>query len=586
MKIKHIFGLGFCLSIINTCALNAQKISEDIRLNQVGFYPNAPKLAVIVNAKAQTFLVKTADSKTTVLIGKLSKPRNSEFSEKTTQIADFSSFNQTGKYLVEVPDLGVSYPFEISEKVHDAAAKASLKAFYYQRVSTEIPEKFAGKWARPFAHPDDKVLVHASAVSAERPEGTVISSPKGWYDAGDYNKYIVNSGITMGTLFAMYEDFPAYFQQQHLNIPESNNAVPDVLDEALWNLRWMLTMQDTDGGVYHKLTNANFDGMIMPKKAKKPRYVVQKGTAATLDFAAVMAQAARIFKQFPNEFPALADSCLTASTRAWEWAIKNPDVHYEQDKMNEKFLPKITTGAYGDSNFSDEWTWAASELYITTQNEKYYETLQIIPAQKMLVPSWNQVRLLGYYSLVRFQKQLTGKAKEDFPALKQSLIAFADTLASGIEKRSFQTLMGKTAKDFVWGSTAVAANQGIAMIQVYQLTKDKKYLTYALTNLDYILGRNGTGYSFLTAFGSKTPMHPHHRLSIADGIVEPLPGFLSGGTNPGQQDKCEGYKTKVADESYLDVDCSYSTNEIAINWNAPMAYLAGAIEALQASILN
>lgn len=580
MKFKHIFSMSFCLYTASICAINAQKLAENIRLNQVGFYPTASKIAVVVNANAETFLVKTADLKTTVLTGKLSNQRKSEFSEKRTQIADFSGLQKDGKYVIEVPSIGISYPFEIQEEVHKDVAKASLKAFYFQRASTKIPEKYAGKWARPFAHPDTKILIHPSAVSDKRPAGKVISSPKGWYDAGDYNKYIVNSGITMGTLFSMYEDFPAYFQQQNLNIPESNNAVPDVLDEALWNLQWMLTMQDSDGGIYHKLTNANFDRMLMPNHAKKTRYVVQKSTAATLDFAAVMAQAARIFRQFPKEFPTLADSCLAASVRAWDWASKNPAVKYEQNKINEQFLPKITTGAYGDNTLSDEFIWAAAELYITTKDEKYYQNIDFLPVQKMSVPSWNQVRLLGYYSLARFHNQLTGKAKEDFPTLKSNLVAFADTLSSGIEKRSFQTVMGKTAKDFVWGSTAVAANQGIVMIQAYQLTKDRKYLDLALTNLDYILGRNGAGYSFLTAFGSKTPMHLHHRLAIADGIDEPLPGFLSGGINAGQQDKCEGYTTKVADECYLDAECSYSTNEIAINWNAPMAYLASAIEVL------
>lgn len=576
------------LSLLITpyCAVHSQQIAESIRLNQVGFYPNSPKVAVIVNSNAETFLVKTADLKNTVYTGKLSTKRQSEFSEKVTQIADFSSLQKDGKYVIEVPAIGISYPFEIRENVHHDVAKASLKAFYFQRASIKLAKEFAGKWARPFAHPDTKVLIHPSAVSEKRPASKVISSPKGWYDAGDYNKYIVNSGITMGTLFSMYEDFPAYYQQQNLNIPESNNAVPDVLDEALWNLQWMLTMQDSDGGVYHKLTNANFDGMLMPNHAKKTRYVVQKSTAATLDFAAVMAQAARIYRQFPKAFPTLADSCLAASVRAWEWAIKNPVVKYDQNKLNEDFLPKITTGAYGDNNLSDEFIWAASELYITTKNEKYYQFVDLLPASKMLLPSWNQVRLLGYYSLARFQNQLTGKAKEDFPALKTNLIAFADSLANGVEKRSFQTVMGKTAKDFVWGSTAVAANQGIAMIQAFQLSNNRKYLDLALTNLDYILGRNGTGYSFLTAFGSKTPLHPHHRLAIADGIAEPLPGFLSGGTNAGQQDKCEGYTTKVADECYLDADCSYSTNEIAINWNAPMAYLVGAIEALQVSSIR
>ncbi len=140
--------------------------------------------------------------------------------------------------------------------------------------------------------------------------------------------------------------------------------------------------------------------------------------------------------------------------------------------------------------------------------------------------------------------------------------------------------MGKNAHDFAWGSNAVASNQGIALIQAYKLTKNKKYLDAALGNLDYILGRNATGYSFLTGFGSKQVMHPHHRPSIADGIVEPVPGLLSGGPNPGQQDKCAGYPNNFADESFVDADCSYASNEIAINWNAPFVYLAVAIEAL------
>ena len=139
--------------------------------------------------------------------------------------------------------------------------------------------------------------------------------------------------------------------------------------------------------------------------------------------------------------------------------------------------------------------------------------------------------------------------------------------------------MGKIARDYAWGSSSVAANQGIALLYAYRLSKDKKYLHAALGNLDYLLGRNATGYCFLTGFGSKRVMHPHQRISIADGVVEPVPGLLSGGPNPGQQDKCAGYPNKFADESFTDSDCSYASNETAINWNAPMVYLAAALEA-------
>src|SRR5690606_13563891 len=159
---------------------------------------------------------------------------------------------ETGQYVIHVPGVGYSPEFTIDHVVFEEVGTASLKAFYYNRASIELEEQYAGAWARPLGHPDDRGLVHASAASKERPEGTVLSVPKGWYDAGDYNKYIVNSGITMGTLLSLYEDFPSHSSSLNLNLPESGNGIPDLLNEALWNLEWMIKMQDPhDGGVYH-----------------------------------------------------------------------------------------------------------------------------------------------------------------------------------------------------------------------------------------------------------------------------------------------------------------------------------------------
>lgn len=580
MKIFNATALIFTFFVVFIPMSKAQ--NSNIRLNQIGFYPNAEKIAVWVGDKQDAYFILNENKRDTVLKGKLSAQRVNAISQKTTQIADFSEIKKVGKYVVAIPNVGVSYAFEIKSNIHREAAIASLKAFYYQRVSTELPEKFAGKWHRKAGHSDDKVLIHASAATAQRPEGTLISSPKGWYDAGDYNKYIVNSGITMATLLSLYEDYPDFFKTFEANIPESGNKIPDLLDETLWNLRWMLTMQDpNDGGVYHKLTNPSFDGMVMPEAATKPRYVIQKNTIATLDFAAVMAQASRILRTYKKELPGLADSCLNASVKAWNWAKENPKMVYRQNEMNKTFDPDVVTGGYEDRSDTDEWIWAASELYITTKDENYYKIVNLYPEKPLPLPTWNQVQLLAYYSLLRNEKNLTSIAKKDIPNLKQKLTTFADELLLGVENQAFNTVMGKTAKDYMWGSSSHAANQGIALLQVYRINSDKKYLKGALSNLDYLLGRNATGYSFLTGFGSKQVMFPHHRPSEADGIKEPVPGLLSGGPNPGQQDKCEGYPTKIADESFLDVTCSYSTNEIAINWNAPMVYLTAAIEVLQ-----
>jgi endoglucanase len=207
----------------------------------------------------------------------------------------------------------------------------------------------------------------------------------------------------------------------------------------------------------------------------------------------------------------------------------------------------------------------------------------MLPDDKMPLPSWPQVRLLGYYTVFRHADALTPAAQKDLPELKQRMVACADELVAGTADRSYRTVMGKTEADYIWGSSSVAANQGIVLIQAYKLTSDRKYMDAALSNLDYLLGRNATGYSFLTGFGGKPVLHPHHRPSVADGVEEPVPGLLLGGPNAraDQQDKCTTYTSTFPDEKFTDDDCSYASNEIAINWNAPFVYLAGAIEALQ-----
>ena len=562
--------------------LFAKAIPAAIQINQLGYYIYAPKIAVLTNdSTSATFYIVEAKSNDTVYRGKLSEVKQSANSSTKTRIADFSALQVKGEYRVVVPGIQPSYPFQIKNNANHAAAVAALKGYYYQRVSMPLEERYAGKWKRPAGHPDTEVLIHSSAATAERPAGTKITSPGGWYDAGDYNKYIVNSGITMGTLLSAYEDFPVYFDTLNTNIPESKDALPDILNEALYNLRWMLTMQDpNDGGVYNKCTNAAFDGMVMPGVTKLSRYVVQKGTAATLDFAAVMAQASRITVKFKKQLPGLADSCLAAAGKAWQWAQKNPALVYDQEAMNKIYEPKITTGGYGDRDFKDEWFWAAVELLTTSKDKQYYSVLSERINDTMVLPSWGNVRMLGYYTLIRNEKLLPVIYEADIQHSKERLIQFADVHIAHIRESAFQTVMGQTKRDFNWGSNSNAANQGIALVNTYFITHNKKYMDAALTNLDYILGRNATGYSFLTGIGTKSTMHPHHRQSVADGIDEPVPGLLAGGPNPGRQDKCH-YDFFEPETCYADIDCSYASNEIAINWNAPLVYLANAIEALQ-----
>jgi len=554
----------------------SSQISPDIRLNQIGFYPSMKKIAIVRSVGSSQFFVLCGTD--TVYSGTLSSLRHWSYSNEDVSVADFSSLKIPGSYALFVPGVGYSYPFKINERVNLELAKGALKGYYFQRASLPLDASFAGKWARPAGHPDTAVLIHSSAATPGRPVNSKMSSPRGWYDAGDYNKYIVNSGITTYSLLAAYEHFPKYCSELVLSIPESNNKLPDILDEALWNVRWMLTMQDpADGGVYHKLTNTNFDGMIMPHQATTPRYVVMKSTAASLDFAAVMAQMSRIARNFPAELPGLADSCLHAAVRAWNWARLHPKVYYNQTQVNAKYDPDIHTGEYGDSNVSDEFAWAAAELFVTTKCDSFLTIANPLSGGSALIPSWSNVRTLGLYTFAHYRNDIAGKI--DTNKLRSRLLSLAASLSSTQSSSAYQVVIGSSAKDFGWGSNAIAANQAMALLVAYQLTSEPVYLNAALSNLDYLLGRNALGYCFVTGFGSRSPMFIHHRISAADGVTEPVPGLLVGGPNPKCEDRLQYHSTLPA-LAYLDTVASYASNEICINWNAPLVYVTIALEAL------
>ena len=290
-------------AIADDGAADPPAATPQVRFNQIGFHPGASKLAVVEGRAAGRFDVIGEGDGQVVLEGELAPAAVWRPAGRSAAIADLSDL-PAGRYRLRLDGSLRSDPLVVTARPYADLADAALKGFYFNRAGTALDAAHAGRHARAAGHPDTQVRVHASAASAARPAGSVISAPRGWYDAGDYNKYVVNSGITLYTLLAAWEDFPEFFRARDAGIPESGNAVPDLLDEAWWNLRWMLEMQDpADGGVYHKLTNLRFDGAVMPEAAREPRYVVQKTTAAALDLAAVMAMAARVYAPYEAQYP-------------------------------------------------------------------------------------------------------------------------------------------------------------------------------------------------------------------------------------------------------------------------------------------
>lgn len=323
-----------------------------------------------------------------------------------------------------------------------------------------------------------------------------------------------------------------------------------------------------------------FEPFIRPDECKQPRYVVSKSVTAALDFAACMAQASQLFAPYAKDYPDFADAALDAAQRAYDWAVAHPDAFYRQNDLNEVYKPEVSTGEYGDSRADDEFFWAASELYLATGRKDYRQMVEKTLPKEFSPSSWGSTAALGVFAWLNPSLKLAAEDQPLADGLKQLLLQYADRAIEGADRTPFHAPYGNRADDFGWGCLAEkCANQANALVYAYRLSGNRAYLDNARRNMDYLLGRNATGYCYITGFGVKSPLHPHHRLSASDAVAAPIPGLLVGGPNPAQQDKAD-YPSNLPDESYSDTLPSYASNEIAINWSAALVALASSLDAL------
>lgn len=564
LLLLSVLALTSCSVLVknNLSKLSQLTSNQSIAINQLGYLNQGDKFATIPNVTASRFDLIDAKTNKVVHTAQLSPAKIWTLSGNDTfKLADFSKFVTSGHYFLRVNGVADSSLFSIGNDVYDSLSTAALKYYYLNRSSIAIEEKYAGIYARPMGHKDNNVGYHPSAEASDNYKAQRTKANKGWYDAGDYGKYVVNSGISTYTLLAAFEHYPDVYKKQNLNIPESEDSVPDILNEALWNLDWLISMQSDDGGVYHKLTTRDWPGYEMPHEDQRLRLMIGKSTAASLNFAATLSMASRVIAPY---YPKKSEQYLKAAIKAWRWALENQTQYYEQPS-------DVKSGEYGDKYLKDEFAWAAAELFITTKDKGFYTIYKEININ-YVTPAWRNVASLSLSSLLFEAKELLTESEYSELKLKQKHLA--DMYLEQHKSSPYNVAMEKS--DFVWGSNSVALNKAMVLLQAAQINNNNDYKNAAHGLIDYVLGRNPTGYSFVTGFGTKTPLYPHHRISHSDSVVAPVPGMLVGGPHSGQQDNCN-YLFNEPAKSYVDDWCSFSTNEVAINWNAPLVYVLGAL---------
>jgi endoglucanase len=261
---------------------------------------------------------------------------------------------------------------------------------------------------------------------------------------------------------------------------------------------------------------------------------------------------------------------LQAAEKAWSWLDKNPNVTFRNSS-------NVLTGGYGDNDCRDELLWTAAELWRTTKSETYEQYFlahyneHLSTIRAVGPPSWPRVAPLGLWTYVLGG----GKNEAALKAIKEASTRAASEIVERTNNNPYHISL--TTRDFVWGSNAVAANYSVQLLVTNAMQADTRFVQAAAENVHYLLGRNTFSLSWVTQLGEHPFRHPHHRPSQADSKPEPWPGMLSGGPNQFRQDPAMKKLSNLPPaKMYLDEWESYATNEIAINWNAPLVFvLAG-----------
>jgi endoglucanase len=525
-----------------------------VHANSVGYLTGREKTVTIVlpdgisSLADTTAEVRAAANDSVVWTCAVTGPTMDPDTGATVYIGDFTPLTQAGDFYISLPGLLVdqkparSAPFHVGPDVFRDALASAMNGMYGARCGTAVSFQVGDQhWSHKACHQNDAFLNYLTGASTKKP------SVGGWHDAGDYGKYITNGAFSVGMMLAAWEHFqPMLSTFSNPAIPEHGGKFPDYLAEVKWEIDWLLTTQEDDGGVSHKVTATDFEGFVMPEKDGQMRYYTPVGTAATGDFVAVMAAAARIYEPYDHD---VATGYLNAARQGYAFLAANAGPVVPDTSMTFK------TGGYWQSSDAGNRLWAAAELWETTGEPPFLADFESHVGTLTVDESfdWGTVRNLGLFTYLLSLRD--GRDATVLAGLTASATSVADDLAMNARASAF----GRGIAGYWWGSNGAVARSAMNLWVAYQFNPDPKYLDAIAMQLDHLLGRNIYDRTQVTGLGYNPPLNPHHRPSASDAYLPPWPGLLVGGTNP----DAVSWKDDMND---------YQVNEVAINWVAAFVY--------------
>ena len=524
-----------------------------IFVDQAGYYPDSRKTAVM-NFPCESFRI-IDDSGVCRYEGKAELFGYDENSGDTVYRGDFSDFAENGTYRV-ISGNERSAEFSIAENVYDKVFGDVLKAFYYLRCGCGLEEKYAGVYKHGKCHVSPALLYDDKK--------TELDVSGGWHDAGDYGRYVTVGACAAAHLLYAYKMFPSAFENRRLNIPES--GMTDILSECRCELEWLMKMQREDGGVYHKVTTERHAPFVMPEDDNGQLYVFAVSSSATADCGAVCALASGIYEKYDKNF---SERLRITAEKACLWLENNPDF------AGFKNPDGCNTGGYGERDDYSNRFWLYAEMYALTGDKKYHDKIKKSLENNFPLTAMGYTEMGGIGALA----YLLCKYETDDILAKQFADNFhyeAERLKNIADKCGYGCAMEE--KDFYWGSNMLVMARGMIFAVSDYFGKSNTYKNYAAAQLDYLLGVNPTGYSYVTGNGEFRCNYPHLRPAHADGIEECIPGMISGGPNrfPSEAEaKLLFPEDTPPMKCYADNVDFYSLNEITIYWNSPAAFVLG-----------
>jgi hypothetical protein len=488
--------------------------------------------------------------------------------------ADFTAFKTPGEYRLEVPGLGVSFPFFIDDAVAGAFARTYALGIYHQRcgMGNELPftrfthgpchtapaevpttaKKFestneelakeSGNYKDDPKHTAPQMKNVSASLYPFRNQGP-LDVKGGHHDAGDYSKYTVNSASFIHFLVFAADVFPGVAELDNLGLPESGDGKSDILQEAKWEADFLAKMQDADGGFYFLVypRDRSYELDVLPDHGD-PQIVWPKTTSVTAAAVAALAQCASS-PTFRKQFPEAAAQYLAKAKKGWSF-LEQALTKFGRDGAYQKITH------YGnDFRHDDELAWAACEMFLATGDEAYQKKLA-----EWMDPSDPNIRLWSWWRLYACYGNAVrsyafavkaGKAKRE--QLRPLFLeqCEAEIAAAGEDqlRRAEQCAYGtsfpeetKRARTAGWYFSSDAAFDLAAACQLdYPIHNDPRprMKEAIISNLNYELGCNPVNVTYLTGLGWKRQREIVHQYAQNDRRILPPSGIPLGNLQGG-----------------------------------------------------